>query len=143
LPASHISADVERFPPRLQRRPKPTDPPGGKPVPGDRTLDYFIAHEVTHQLTGRALGPVAYLRLPRWVREGYADYIGKGSQIDLDGYRKAFLAGAPEMNYQRSGLYCEFHLFVAWQLIHEGWTVDRLLHNYPPEETVVAAIRAR
>jgi len=116
--------------------------PGGKPVSGDRTLDYFIAHEVTHQLTGRALGPVAYLRLPQWIREGYADYIGKGSQIDLDGYRKAFLAGAQEMNYRRSGLYREFHLFVAWQLIHEGWTVDRLLHNYPPEATVVGAVRA-
>jgi hypothetical protein len=95
---------------------------------------------VTHQLTGRALGPVAYLRLPQWVREGYADYIGKGSTIDFDSYRMAFLAGAPEMNHQRSGLYSEFHLFVAWQLIHEDWTVDRLLHRYPPEETVIAAV---
>jgi hypothetical protein len=46
------------------------------------------------------------------------------------------------MSHQRSGLYREFHLFVAWQLIHEGWTLDRLLQNYPPEETAVAALRA-
>lgn len=30
--------------------------PTGKPVPGARTLDYYIAHEITHQLTGQAQG---------------------------------------------------------------------------------------
>ncbi|MGD0299083.1 MAG: hypothetical protein ABSE86_18410 [Bryobacteraceae bacterium] len=66
-------------------------PRGGR-VPGDRTLDYFIAHEITHQLTGHAIGPVRYLRLPQWVREGYADYVGKGSSFDYDTARRAFLA---------------------------------------------------
>jgi hypothetical protein len=32
--------------------------PSGAPVSGDRTLDYFIAHEITHQLTGQAIGAV-------------------------------------------------------------------------------------
>jgi hypothetical protein len=53
--------------------------PRGNPVMGDRTLDYFIAHEITHQLTGQASGPFQYYRLPQWVREGYADYVGKGN----------------------------------------------------------------
>src|SRR5215471_8164362 len=30
--------------------------PRGVPVEGDRTLDYFIAHELTHVLTGRGMG---------------------------------------------------------------------------------------
>jgi hypothetical protein len=58
--------------------------PRGIPVLGDWTLDYFIAHEVTHQLTGDAIGPVRYYRLPQWVREGYADYVGKGNSFDSD-----------------------------------------------------------
>jgi hypothetical protein len=33
--------------------------PGGTPVEGDRTLDYFITHEITHQLTGHAIGRCA------------------------------------------------------------------------------------
>src|ERR671936_645148 len=27
--------------------------PSGTAVPGERTLDYFVAHELTHELTGR------------------------------------------------------------------------------------------
>lgn len=79
--------------------------PRGVPVSGDRTLDYFIAHEVTHQLTGHAIGPVRYYRLPQWVRDGYADYVGEGNAFDYDEAKRAFLAGAPEMDWQRSGLY--------------------------------------
>jgi len=112
--------------------------PHGNPVPGDRTLDYFVAHEITHQLTGRAMGPMAYFRLPQWVREGYADYVGKGSGYGFEAARQAFLAGAPEMDWHRSGLYSRFHLLVAFLLDRSGWTVDRLLRN-PPEQSVVEA----
>src|SRR6201999_1311751 len=93
--------------------------PSGKLVAGDRTLDYFIAHEITHQLTGRALGPVRYARLPQWVREGYADYVGKGSSFNYAEERKAFLAGAPEMDWKKSGLYLRYHLLVAYLLDHQ------------------------
>jgi hypothetical protein len=114
--------------------------PGGKPVAGDRTLDYFIAHEITHQLTGRALGPVRYLRLPQWVREGYADYVGKGGSFNYGDARRAFLANAPEMDWKRSGLYSRFHLLVAYLLDHQSWTVEQLLRNPPPQAEVEAAV---
>jgi hypothetical protein len=35
------------------------------------------SHEITHTLTAQAAGWVDYYRLPQWVREGYADYVGK------------------------------------------------------------------
>ena len=114
--------------------------PSGKPVAGDRTLDYFVAHEVTHQLTGRALGPIRYFRLPQWVREGYADYVGKGASFNYDEARRAFLANAREMDWKRSGLYWRFHLLVAHLLDHQHWTVDRLLNNPPPQADVEAAV---
>ena len=116
--------------------------PRGTPVPGDRTLDYFIAHEITHQLTGRALGLLRYYQLPQWVREGYADYVGKGDSFDYKQARRAFLSAAPEMDWKKSGLYWRFHLLVAYLLDHQRWSVDRLLRNPPAQSAVEASIRS-
>jgi len=110
--------------------------PSGNQVPGDRTLDYFIAHEITHTLTVRAIGWLAYYRLPQWVREGYADYVGKGLPFDYETARRAFIAGAPEMDWQRSGLYIRYHLLVAYLLDKQHWTVQKLLES-PPDQNVV------
>jgi hypothetical protein len=115
--------------------------PSGNPVSGDRTLDYFIAHEITHQLTGDALGPVRYLKLPQWVREGYADYVGKGSSFDYPAARRAFLGDAPEMDWKRSGLYWRFNLLVAELLDRERWSVMQLLRHPPSQQVVEAAVR--
>ena len=99
----------------------------GKPVAADRPLDYFIAHEVTHAMTGRALGLVDYARLPEWVREGYADYVGKGRAFDYDAAARMYRNGAPEMDRWKSGLYLRYHLLVAYELDKQHWTVQRLL----------------
>jgi hypothetical protein len=103
--------------------------PSGKPVPGTRTLDYFIAHEITHELTGRTVGAWRFYRMPQWIREGYADYVGKGAAFDYAEARRAFLAGVPEMDWKRSGLYWRFNLLVAYLLDRKHWTVDRLLRE--------------
>jgi hypothetical protein len=110
-------------------------------VKGDRTLDYYIAHEITHQLTGHALGPVRYFQLPQWVREGYADYVGKGDSFQYDQVERAFLAEAPEMDWNKSGLYSRFHLLVAYLLDRQHWSVQQLLRNPPSQATVEAAIK--
>jgi hypothetical protein len=115
--------------------------PRGSPVMGDRTLDYFVAHEITHQLTGHAIGPLRFYQLPRWVREGYADYVGKGNSFDYDQAKRAFLAGTPEMDWKRSGLYWRFHLLVAYLLDHQHWSVEQLLKNPPSQAAVEAAVK--
>ena len=114
--------------------------PGGNPTPGDRTLGYFVAHEITHQLTGEDLGPFRFWRLPQWVREGYADYVGKGDSFDYHDARRAFLAGAPEMD-RKSGLYLRFHLLVAYLLDRQHWSVEQLLRIPPSQAVVEAAVR--
>lgn len=116
--------------------------PRGIAVPGDRTLDYFLAHELAHSLTGQFLGPVRFTTLPQWVREGYADYVGKGDAFHYDETKRAFLAGAPEMDWARSGLYLRFHLLVAHLLDRQHWSVSRLLLHPPPQSSVEEAIRA-
>ncbi len=116
--------------------------PSGQRVPGERTLDYFIAHEITHTLTGQAVGGVAYHRLPQWVREGYADYVGKGAAFNYDEARRALLAGDPKMDYAKSGLYWRFNLLVAHLLDKQHWSVQRLLTEYPEQAAVEAMVRA-
>jgi hypothetical protein len=115
--------------------------PHGVPVGGDRTLDYFIAHELTHQLTGHAIGLLKYYQLPQWVREGYADHVGKGDSFDYPDAKNAFLAESPDMNWKRSGLYLRFHLFVAYLLDHQHWTVARLLSDPPSEEMMESSLK--
>lgn len=110
--------------------------PGGNRVPSERTLDYFIAHEITHSLTGQAVGGVAYHQLPQWKREGYADYVGKGAAFNYDEGRRAFLADDPKMDHSKSGLYWRFNLLVAHLLEKKQWSVHRLLTE-PIEQTAV------
>ena len=105
------------------------------PIPGDRTLDFFIAHEVTHQPTGRELGPLRSFILPQYVRERFADYIGKGDALDYEQARRDFLAGRPQMDYKKSRLYLRFNLLVAYLLEHRGWSVDKLLKDRHPNRT--------
>jgi hypothetical protein len=113
----------------------------GREAPGERTLDYYLAHEVGHAMTGRALGPLAAWRLPAWVREGYADYLGRGPGFDPDDARAALL-GAPRVaSRAQSGQYLTYALLVAQLLEREGWTVERLLHEPPPRDEVEARVR--
>ena len=114
----------------------------GRAVSGDRTLDYFVTHELVHQLTGKALGPWDYLRLPKWVREGYADYVGKGDGFNYERERESFLAGAREMDWAKSGLYKRFHLLVYYLLDRQHWSVDRLLRHSPRQSEVEDQVRA-
>ena len=110
--------------------------PSGNQVPGDRTLDYYVAHEITHTLTVQAVGSYRYYKLPQWIREGYADYVGKGAAFNYEEVRRAFLANEPELDWKKSGLYLRFHLLVAYLLDKRHWTVQRLL-NEPPDQAAI------
>jgi hypothetical protein len=114
----------------------------GKPVAADRPLDYFIAHEVTHAISGGALGPFGYARMPEWIREGYADYVGKGRAFDYDTAARMYRSGAPEMDRWKSGLYLRYHLLVAYELDQQQWTVRRLLGSRLDQAAVERQIEA-
>ncbi len=51
--------------------------PSGNEVPGERTLAYFITHEIMHGVTAARVNVFNYYRLPRWIKDGYADYIAR------------------------------------------------------------------
>lgn len=99
----------------------------GTPVAPPRTLAYYTAHEIGHSLIARHVGALANWRLPAWQREGMADFIGYGGDVDIAALIRAFRAGDPDLDPKRSGTYSRYRLLVAYFLKHEGWSVDRLL----------------
>jgi hypothetical protein len=101
--------------------------PAGKEVMGERTLAYFIAHEVTHTMLARRIGRLAYARLSRWQVEGYADYVAKGGTFSFDENLAAFQADDPRLDPRRSGLYLRYHLLVQYLIGHKGMTPEQLL----------------
>ena len=108
----------------------------GKETPGERTLSYFIAHEVTHTMLARRIGRVRYARLQRWQVEGYADYVGKAGDFDFEKTLAAFRADTRELDPKRSGLYLRYHLMVAYLLDRQGMTPEALLAG-PIEKTEI------
>jgi hypothetical protein len=101
--------------------------PRGSEVPGDRTLTYYIAHELAHTMVARRIGRRSYHALAPWQQEGYADYVGKGGAFDFDAARAAFRAGERELDPQRSGLYLRYHLLTAYALELQGLSPEELL----------------
>jgi hypothetical protein len=101
----------------------------GRPAAPPRTLTYYMAHEITHSLTAEHLGPgqLWNQRLPQWVREGYADYVGMGGKVDIAELHRRQKAGEPELSFARSHTYAEFRLLAAYMLERRGWTVEQLL----------------
>lgn len=119
-------------------------PPGPGPIADarQRPLSYFIAHEITHVDISRRFGRTINLRYPRWLLEGYPDYVGKAGDFDVDANRALFIAGAPELDVERSRLYRGFHLRVAYLLDRKGWTLDQLFAHPPEESQLDAWLRA-
>jgi hypothetical protein len=101
--------------------------PSGQEKTGERTLTYFIAHEVTHAMTADRTGRWRYRKLSAFQVEGYADYVGFGRPLDLARERQALVNDAPEMSTRRSGLYKRYELLVAYLLERRGLSVDELL----------------
>lgn len=113
--------------------------PSGQEATGDRTLTYFVAHELTHIAVARRLGRLKYHRLARWQQEGYADYVGKGGRdgtVDFDRTLRDYHANLPELDPARSGLYLRYHLLVAYLLDRTGMTPNTLLST-PRDQAAV------
>lgn len=102
----------------------------GKPTAPPRTFVYYAAHEIGHSLTGKRQGAARLWnwRLPQWVREGYADYVGLGGDVDVDALYARYRAHDREMDWAKSGQYTTFRLLAAYFLTREHWSVDRLLN---------------
>jgi len=110
---------------------------------GERTLDYYLAHEITHEMTAEFLGPKVYRALPAWVREGYADYVGRGTSFDYEDARAALTGDAAgRRSPAQTGFYLRDALLVAHLLDREGWSVPDLLRAAPVKAATEDRVRA-
>lgn len=117
--------------------------PGGNIVPGERTLTYFIAHEVTHTMVARRLGRLAYHRLEAWQQEGYADYVGKApTDFDFEAALRAYRRDDAQLDPARSGLYMKYQLMTEYSLDVLGQSPEELLALQRPRQPIEAALRS-
>ena len=100
----------------------------GKPAEKPRTFTYYAAHEIGHTLTAERLGVLNLwnFRLPVWIREGTADYIGLAGDIDVDQLYGRYRAHNPFFA-AGSGHYDRYRLLAAYFLKRKHWTMDQLL----------------
>ena len=110
--------------------------PSENEVAGDRTLAYFIAHEIVHTLEEHRLGRYGYVRLPAWKREGYADYVARDPGFVFTQQLPAYQRNAYEMDPNHSGLYLRYQLFVTYLLDKEQFTLEEMLSG-PIDETTI------
>ncbi len=92
--------------------------PSGKKVPGTRTLDYFMTHEMTHTFEFQSMPWYRYPINTNWLLEGYCEYIAHGSenyQTSLDHY----LNGSKDEN-KGAKYYSKIRTMVAYLLEEEA-----------------------
>jgi hypothetical protein len=105
-----------------------------------RPLSYFIAHEVSHILVARRYGRLVGLSMPTWLMEGYADYVGKGGDFDVQENLALLQAGDARLDPALSGLYRRHHLAVALLVDRHKMPLERLFNAPPDEEAVLRDI---
>jgi hypothetical protein len=93
---------------------------------GERTLAYYVAHEVAHAMTSDHIGRWRSWRLAAFAREGYADYVAFARPVDLPRGRAELEAGTADMDPSRSGHYDRYRLLVGYLLQRRGLSVDDL-----------------
>jgi len=78
----------------------------------ERPLSYFIAHEITHGLQTK-IERFMHITTPKYIVEGYADYIAKSTSFRYEKYLNDFLQNDITMN-PTTGLYNKYHLLIAY-----------------------------
>jgi hypothetical protein len=97
----------------------------GSTPAGERSLSDVIAHERTHILIRRRFGTFADRLYPRWVREGYCDYVAGSSTLSDEEAAKLRRTGS-----RLSALvYYDARRRVAAILAANGGSVEKLFEG--------------
>ena len=99
-----------------------------------RPLSYFIAHEATHAMQSKEFGRLFSIRSPKWLVEGYADYVAKAGDFDFEKNRQLLRDGNKIMSEKsaKNGLYRRYHLMTE-QVIFDSKKSIKDIYASPPD----------
>ena len=100
-----------------------------------RPLSYYMAHELTHKMQFDKVSNIMPLTTPKYIIEGYADYIGKEPDFDYDRFLKAYKKKDFFMTIE-SGMYNRYHLLMAYLMDKKGMTFREIVKEKPSMEEV-------
>jgi hypothetical protein len=107
-----------------------------------RTAAWLCAHELTHIIEAEHAGHLANYRMPQWVFEGLADYVGIENRESFEQLRDA--VGDRPVNIPmmiKYGSYPSFRLLVTYFLEKKHWSIDKLLQTRLTEDEATAIMR--
>jgi len=115
----------------------------GKALTEERTLSYFLAHEFTHIHHERMVGFWRLHRTPTWIKEGYADFVGRGNAWERPEAKEGFLNNTPEMTTPAIAPYLRYNLLFAYYHTQLGHSVESLsMHPTSREEAEATLMQA-
>jgi len=107
-----------------------------------RTLAWLCAHELTHIIASEHVGLARY-RVPQWVWEGLADYVGIENRDSYEELRDALGDRPVDIPMMMAfGSYPRYRLLVTFFLERKGWSVDQLLQTRLTEDEAAGVMRA-
>lgn len=104
----------------------------GKPVAAPRTLTYYVTHEFCHAVVRYTVGNSDFSKLPKWLSEGYPDFVALGPGFTYDQALTAYQHRDPRVNGTMAGDYMLYDLLTAYYLERKQIHIKNLL-AHPPE----------
>ena len=98
----------------------------------DRMFDetsILITHELTHKVELEVLGKMKYAKTPKWLIEGYAEYVSHQGNVNM------IFVSSNESEYNR------YEVVVAYLLKVKKYSEITLFNNPPDYETVLTEIK--
>jgi hypothetical protein len=107
-----------------------------------RTLAYLCAHELTHVIVRQHVRLISRFHMPRWVFEGFADYVGIENRQSFEQLRDALGDRPVDVPMMvRYGSYPRYRLLVTYFIEKQRWSVDQLLQTRMTEDEANAVMR--
>lgn len=103
--------------------------PSGYRTQPPRTIAYFAIHELTHTMTYKKVGLLRFFLMPKWIKEGIADYVAMPEENAFSLFAKIGERDADLSMMKSYGVYAPYRLLIAYLLEEEEWSIEQLLNS--------------
>ncbi len=116
--------------------------PQDRPIAPPRTLTYYVVHEFTHSMVGQAVRENRWRSLPKWLSEGYPDYVALSPGLTYKAALANYENRDPRVHGTMAEDYMLYDVLTAHYLEREDRELSDLLSNPPDfEQAKVEAFR--